>query len=107
VIGVLHVMLSTDFDPARPLVRDDLGETATIVCTLDELPLKPGSYFISAWLDEPGGEILDHLTEQARFAILPSDYFGTGVLPSEHHVAPTLVRHHWTVETPVESKVTA
>ena len=103
VLGGMHVLLSTDFDPSQPLLRDDLGTTASVVCTLDELPLKPGSYYLSVWLDEPGGEVLDHLTEQSRFVILPSDYFGTGVLPSEHHIAPTLVRHTWTVSVPQQA----
>lgn len=97
LLGGLHALVSTDFDPSAPLEAVGSRETATITCTLEELPLKPGSYYLSAWLDEPGGDILDHVTEQARFAILPSDYFGTGVLPSEHHPASLLVRHHWTV----------
>jgi homopolymeric O-antigen transport system ATP-binding protein len=95
LLGGRHVLLSTDYDPAQPLGSIDLREPTWIVCTLDELPLKPGSYFLSAWVDEPGGDILDHLTEQASFVIVPSDYFGTGVLPSEHHIATTLVRHRW------------
>jgi lipopolysaccharide transport system ATP-binding protein len=98
LLGGRHVLLSTDFDPSRPLERGDLGDSVRIECTLDELPLKPGSYHLSAWVDEPGGDILDLLTEQARFVIVPSDYFGTGVLPSEHHIAPLLVRHRWNVE---------
>ena len=93
----MHILLSTDFDPSRPLEQSGAGNTAPVVCTLDELPLKPGSYYLSAWLDEPGGEILDHLTEQAKFVVVPSDFFGTGVLPSEHHVAPLLARHRWEV----------
>ena len=97
LLGGMHILLSTDFDPSRPIEQSGAGNTATVVCTLDELPLKPGSYYLSAWLDEPGGEILDHLTEQAKFVVVPSDFFGTGVLPSEHHVAPLLARHRWEV----------
>lgn len=109
VLGGLHVLLSTDVDPTRPFQRENLQEAATVVCTLDELPLKPGAYYLSAWLDEPGGDVLDHVTEQARFVIAPSDFYGTGVLPSEHHVAPTLARQRWTVSTaaPHRNTVTA
>jgi lipopolysaccharide transport system ATP-binding protein len=91
------VLLSTDFDPSWPLEAVGFEGTTAIVCRLDNLPLKPGTYVIGASVEEPGGEVLDTVTEQARFAIVPSDFFGTGIMPSEHHIAPTLVRHHWEV----------
>jgi hypothetical protein len=69
------------------------------VCILEELPLKPGSYYISAELEHPGGELIDRVTKQSVFAVLPTDYFGTGHIPGEKHIAPLLVRHRWEVET--------
>ena len=92
-----HVLLSTDFDPSLQLEDVGFEGTTVVVCRLQNLPLKPGTYVVGASIEEPGGELLDSVTEQARFAIVPSDFFGTGVMPSEHHIAPTLVRHHWEV----------
>jgi lipopolysaccharide transport system ATP-binding protein len=97
-LGGEYVMLSTDFDPERPLAGADLSEGATVVCEVEELPLKPGTYYVSAMLQEPGGELVDRVTKQAPFAIVPADFFGTGVIPGELHTAPVLVRHRWDVE---------
>jgi lipopolysaccharide transport system ATP-binding protein len=98
-LGGQYVALSTDFDPTHPLDGVELGEGATAVCRLEELPLKPGSYYISAELERPGGELIDRVTKQSVFAVLPTDYFGTGHIPGEKHIAPLLVRHRWEVET--------
>ena len=98
-LGGQYVALSTDFDPTHPLDGVEFGEGATAVCRLDELPLKPGSYYISAELERPGGELIDRVTKQSVFAVLPTDYFGTGHIPGEKHIAPLLVRHRWEVET--------
>ncbi|HEY3541216.1 MAG TPA: ABC transporter ATP-binding protein [Gaiellaceae bacterium] len=97
-LGGEYVTVSTDFDPERPLAGIDLGDGATVVCEIDELPLKPGTYWISATLHHVGGEIVDRATRQSPFAIVPTDYFGTGVIPGENHTAPVLVRHRWNVE---------
>jgi lipopolysaccharide transport system ATP-binding protein len=97
-LGGEYVSVSTDFDPSRPLGGVSLADDPVIVCELDELPLKPGTYYISATLQQPGGELVDRVTKQAPFAIVPTDYYGTGVLPGEFHTAPVLVRHHWEVE---------
>jgi lipopolysaccharide transport system ATP-binding protein len=97
-LGGEYVTLSTDFDPERPLTGVDLSEGTTAVCEIEELPLKPGTYWISATLHHAGGEIIDHATRQAPFAIVPTDYYGTGVIPGESLGAPVLVRHRWNVE---------
>jgi hypothetical protein len=49
-------------------------------------------------LERPGGELVDRVTKEALFAVIPTDYFGTGLIPGEAHVAPVLVRHRWDVE---------
>jgi homopolymeric O-antigen transport system ATP-binding protein len=97
-LGGEYVSLSTDFDPSRPLAGVDLGGQPVVVCEIDELPLKPGTYYVSATLQQPGGELVDRVTKQAPFAVVPTDYYGTGVLPGEFHTAPVLVRHRWEVE---------
>jgi lipopolysaccharide transport system ATP-binding protein len=97
-LGGQYVALSTDFALERPLDGVELSAGATAVCELEELPLKPGSYFVSAALERPGGELVDRVTKEALFAVIPTDYFGTGLIPGEAHVAPVLVRHRWDVE---------
>ena len=96
--GGEYVTLSTDFDPEQPLAGADLAEGATVVCEIDEIPLKPGTYWISALLHLPGGEVVDRAAKQSPFAIVPTDHFGTGIVPSESLGAPVLVRHRWNVE---------
>jgi lipopolysaccharide transport system ATP-binding protein len=96
--GGEYVTLSTDFDPEQPLAGVDLAEGATVVCEIDEIPLKPGTYWVSALLHLAGGEVVDRATKQAPFAIVPTDHFGTGVIPGESLGAPVLVRHRWNVE---------
>lgn len=98
-LGGQYVALSTDFVSAGLLDDVDFGEGATVVCEIAELPLKPGSYFLSVALERPGGELVDRVTKQSVFAVLPTDFFGTGFIPGETHVAPVLVRHRWVVET--------
>ena len=98
-LGGQYVALSTDFAPERPLDGVEIGpDGATAVCELEELPLKPGSYFVSASLERPGGELVDRVTKEALFAVVPTDFFGTGLIPGEAHLAPVLVRHRWDVE---------
>ena len=97
-LGGEYVSVSTDFDPSRPLSVLELAERPTVVCELEELPLKPGTYYLSAMLQQPGGELVDRVTKQAPFAVVPTDYYGTGVLPGETHGAPVLVRHRWEIE---------
>lgn len=98
-LGGNYVTLSTDFDPSRPLDTGDLDEGGTVVCHLDELPLKPGSYMVSALLERAGGELVDRVIDEAVFAIVPTDFYGTGVIAGDTHPAPVLVRHHWDVRS--------
>jgi hypothetical protein len=99
------VQLSTDFDPPAS-DRADLEGGAVIVCHVDHLPLKPGTYVISATLERAGGDIIDRVANQALFVIVPADFYGTGVVAGETHPAPLLVRHHWDV-LPAEATAVA
>jgi lipopolysaccharide transport system ATP-binding protein len=106
-LGGQYVALSTDFAEGKPIESLAAGETVTAVCELEELPLKPGSYYVSASVERPSGELVDRVTKQAPFAVLPTDYFGTGRIPGEAHLAPLLVRHRWLVEAGDERSVAA
>lgn len=97
--GGMYAQLSTDFDPTRPLEQLSLSERGSISCFLDDLPLKPGMYTVSAALERAGGELVDRVVDRSPFALAPADYYETGVLPGESHPAPVLIRHRWDVST--------
>jgi hypothetical protein len=97
------VALSTDFAADNPLDDIAAGEIVTVACELEELPLKPGSYYLSASIERPNGELVDAVTKEALFAVVPTDYYRTGRVPSERHLAPLLVRHRWSVEEGAKS----
>jgi lipopolysaccharide transport system ATP-binding protein len=106
-LGGQYVALSTDYAADDPLDELAAGDFVTAVCELEELPLKPGSYYVSASLETPSGELVDRVTKQAPFAVLPTDYFGTGRIPGEAHMAPLLVRHRWFLDDGAEAGVAA
>jgi len=106
-LGGQYVALSTDFANGGLIDVLAAGDTVTAVCELEELPLKPGSYYVSASVEQPSGELVDRVTKQAPFAVLPTDYFGTGRIPGETHLAPLLVRHRWLVEAGHERGIAA
>ena len=105
MLGGTYIALSTDFDPARQLSARMLAGGATVTCLLDELPLKPGAYTISATLERAGGEIVDRVIDQAMFTVLPTDYFKTGIIVGDTHPAPMLVRHRWNVTAHTNVKI--
>jgi lipopolysaccharide transport system ATP-binding protein len=102
-----YAMLSTDYDPSNPLDGTLLDGGAIVTCEIDELPFRPGKYLISATLQRPNGDTIDAAPELSSFAVLPADYFGTGVLAGETHRAPVLVRHRWHVTPSLHSAVDA
>jgi lipopolysaccharide transport system ATP-binding protein len=87
------VTLSTRFDAERPLAGATIENGTTLTCRIDDLPLKAGHYYLSLAVDRLG-ELWDRVTNVIEFTVLPSDFFGGGVLPSEHQ-SPVLVRHRW------------
>ena len=96
-LGERLITLWNRFDPGRPLVGTTIENGTTITCTLPHLPLRPGSYPITLYLDKGGGEIIDRVDNQIDFTVLPSDFYGTGQLPSESQGA-FMVPHEWRVE---------
>jgi lipopolysaccharide transport system ATP-binding protein len=87
--------LSTRFQPDGPFAYADLGHGSTITCHIDELPLRPGRYFLSLSLDS-AGEVIDRVVNQVEFTVLPADFHGGGV-PAGEGDGPLLVRHRWNV----------
>ncbi|MBI3759373.1 MAG: Wzt carbohydrate-binding domain-containing protein [Deltaproteobacteria bacterium] len=52
----------------------------TIVCTIDKIPLMPGTYTIDLFLGDANGDI-DVIYEATSFEVLATDVTGTGRLP--------------------------
>ena len=82
--------------PRSQAQRTTIEEGTRITCTLPHLPLRPGRYPITLYLDR-GGEIIDRIDNQVDFTVLPSDFYGTGQLPSESQGA-FMLAHEWRVE---------
>jgi lipopolysaccharide transport system ATP-binding protein len=104
----LYVLLSTEFDASSPL-SGGIERGSVVSCVLEDLPLKPGRYHVSATLERMG-EVVDRIGDATSFRIVPSDVFGTGIPPSDAFPAPGVVRHHWRAEervlVPVQAEST-
>jgi hypothetical protein len=98
-IGDRLVTLVTSWDAGGAVREGEVGDGTAIQCTVPELPLRPGKYLLTLYVDR-AGEILDNVDGQIEFEIMPSDYFGTGELPSQTQ-GPLLVRQRWTLESKV------
>ena len=75
---------------ATPL--DRIEERTTITCWLEELPLRPGNYFVSASITR-AGEIVDRVQGQVELALLAPETDLAAETP-----APVVVRHRWIAE---------
>ena len=74
--------------------NERVGEQ-TFVCEIPSLPLVPGEYQIRVALDIDDAEV-DFVNNAVRLAIVGSDYYGTGKLPTGIFVA----KHHWYLYSP-------
>jgi len=92
------VSLSTRFDAERPLLGATIENGTRLTCRIDDLPLAAGNYLLSLSIDRLG-ELWDRVTNVVEFSVLPSDFFGGGVLPREGD-SPVLVRHRWGLGSP-------
>lgn len=80
------------------LAHDMLAASTRIDCVVDELPLRPGTYFLSCAVDVRG-ELADSVAHQIEFTVLPTDFFETGEHTDGSH-SPVLVRHSWRLGEP-------
>src|ERR1035437_8385681 len=63
------------------------------VCEIPRLPLLPGYYRLNVAL-EIGGQEFDSVEDAMRLKVVPSDYYGTGMLPER---GTFLVENPWTL----------
>jgi lipopolysaccharide transport system ATP-binding protein len=78
VFSQFNVLTGQTFGP--------LPESGVFVCRLQRVPLPPANYRLSFIITAEfrGGEVIDALTNAADFNVAGGDFFGTGMLPSEH-----------------------
>lgn len=96
-------ILSTETAASDPLAHVTLDPGATLICSVDELPLKPGEYTVGVTVRRRG-VLLDQLDDATDFVIAPSDFLGTGIVATATHPAPVLARHRWAVESAPTSR---
>jgi lipopolysaccharide transport system ATP-binding protein len=87
------VTLSTENAPLEP-IPDLTADTTTVICELEELPLRPSRYIVSVMV-ERHGVVLDSVRHQAEFTLHAADFYNTGVIPRETHASTVLVRQRW------------
>jgi lipopolysaccharide transport system ATP-binding protein len=75
-----------------------LPASGEVVCHIPELPLAPGRYVFNLF-STVGGEIVDWVQQAGYVDVAAGDYFGTGQLKT--HEDGFLVKHKWSVRTPV------
>jgi lipopolysaccharide transport system ATP-binding protein len=93
VLGDRLATLLTSWDPAGPLEAGVIEDGTVVSCHVPELLLRPGRYLLNLYVDH-ANEVLDHVDNQVEFEVLPTDFFGTGELPSDAQ-GPLLLRHSW------------
>jgi hypothetical protein len=89
--------LSTWLDPSNPLRQVEEFDRTSLVCELDELPVRAGRYLLSLRLFR-SGELIDEVRDVA-FEIGATDFFGTEFVPPESF-PPLLVSHRWRLGEP-------
>jgi lipopolysaccharide transport system ATP-binding protein len=77
------------------LASCESAQRGKVVCTLDELPLMPGTYVIDLYFGDAGNDF-DRISDAISFEVLPADLYGTGHLaPSAY--GPLFCSPNWTL----------
>jgi lipopolysaccharide transport system ATP-binding protein len=97
MLGERLVTLYTRFDPRQEVRAGDLVTGSVVKCVVPELPLQPGNYLLTLYVDR-GGQLADRVQNQVEFTLSPSDYFGSGTMPTDSH-GPFLVPHRWRMDS--------
>jgi lipopolysaccharide transport system ATP-binding protein len=73
------------------------GHRGKIVCTIPELPLVPGEYFLNPSIFSTAG-LADYVTHAVPLSVGGSDFYGSGKLP-DRQWGLVLLNHSWTVDS--------
>jgi lipopolysaccharide transport system ATP-binding protein len=77
-------------------VIDEVASEGMFTCTIPRLPLAPGHYTVSVYV-EIDGRIADWVQHAAVLEVVEGNFFGSGRVPSESH-GRFYVDHSWTSE---------
>lgn len=72
-----------------------LSSDGTYECEIQNFPLLPGEYLLSASM-QVDGQMHHQPKEQVRFEVQPGDFYGSGRLPAAHE-AKFLLGHRWAI----------
>ncbi len=93
--GGQYVALSTVLDGGERIASETILGSMALVCELDGLPLKPGTYIVGAVLRRHG-EIVEQIDRAADLTLVAGPFFDSGGVPSSYPAA-VLVRHSWSL----------
>jgi len=65
---------------AQRLASCEPVANGTVTCTIEKLPLMPGTFVLDLWLGDVAGDF-DIIFDAISFEVLPVDLFGSGRLP--------------------------
>jgi hypothetical protein len=94
-LGGQYVALSTGLDGGARIAEETISGRTELVCDLEGLPLKPGTYTVAAALRRHG-EIVDRVEHAAELTLVAGPFFDSGSVPLSYP-APVLVRHGWSL----------
>ncbi|HST16929.1 MAG TPA: ABC transporter ATP-binding protein [Gaiellaceae bacterium] len=94
------VTLWNRFDPTQTIRAGLIQDGTVVTCTVPELPLRPERYLLTLYLDD-AGDLVDFVPHQIEFEVMPTDFFGTSLLPSATQ-GPVLVRQQWRLGSSLE-----
>jgi lipopolysaccharide transport system ATP-binding protein len=80
---------------------DLVPASGTLLCTIPNLPLQPGTYSFNIFC-EVGGEVADWVKNAGSLEVCQGDFFGSGKLP-ELEVGSLLIHNKWRVTTAEEN----
>jgi len=92
--GERLIEFHTKFDKEYQSEGFVFGKTTNLICRTSEFPLKPGTYYLSLYVD-CNGELCDRLKDSMRIEVREADYFGTGALPSSSTQGWLLLEQRW------------
>jgi lipopolysaccharide transport system ATP-binding protein len=93
--GDQYVALSTVLDGGERIASETILGSRALVCELDGLPLKPGTYIVGVVLRRHG-EIVEQIDRAADLTVVTGPFFDSGGVPSSYPAA-VLVRHSWSL----------
>ena len=97
LLGERLIEFQTRFDRKYQERPFEFGTSTVLTCRVESIPLKPGLYNLSLYVDH-NGEVCDRLLDALQIEIKETDFFQTGHLPTSHTQGWMLLEQKWTRE---------